>query len=552
MDDLLKDGIVKTEMLNEKSSFYLVSYYWGKGKKNKGSIRGLTYDEQVDRIIEDCRKAKVNYYFVRYPSLEQGVPYQDALGLKPKFIQKALDEFPEHKCIFVDTDLRLLRYPHLFDIDADVWFLNWNELHYECYNPLQLELPGGVMGFANTENARVLLNILTKALNVRYAEDKTFSGVITRNFLNQYCRCVWLPENYMYMFSGHEYEPGKGYTKIVSYREELKGTRYRKRDIVMAHEDFETGALEDIFKEKIGRSRWPPNVDRQMGEKLRCYNIKFEMYLDWGLTADQQRHLEVDAELRRKGGLIRTKVVPKIKEFVFPTKKIKLMTDTKRNSFVVISMVDVKTDKAVIERFNEMCKKHELDVVVYMVEDLSKTSKALLIHRALTEVSRPVLYIDINKVMRRVPEYTNTKNMDFMMYNLNADYLVSKCYDPRILKTMNGDVMYFADNKFTKDFLLIWAKHTKKKHLAILQHKSLEYAFNISNAINKLRCYWLPSASGSKQQGYDDYNKARVLTRSLEQCGVKPARSAKSEPYYVHKYGSRGKRGINKYGRRFL
>jgi hypothetical protein len=549
-EETIVDGIVQTEMLNEKSSFYLVSYYWGKGRKNKGSIRGLTYDQQVDRLINDCRKAKVNYYFVRYPSLEQGVPYQDALGLKPKFIQYALDQFPDHKCIFVDTDLRLLRYPHLFEVDADCWFLNWNELHYDCYNPLQLELPGAVLGFANTHNARQLLKILTKSLNVRYAEDKTFSGVITRNFLNQYCRCVWLPENYMYMFSGHEYEPGKGYTKIVSYREELSNSRYSFKDIVIAHEDFETGALDDVFKEKVGRSRWPPNVDRQMGEKLRCYDIKFETYTDWGLTNEQQRQVRVDAELRRKGGLIRTKTVPKKEDFDFP-RMVKKTVVKGASPFVVVSMVDNETDPKRIHKFEEMLRSHNLDVVVYKVDDVSKTSKALLLYKAMRSLARPVLYMDIKAVMRRVPEYLMTKNMDFMMYNLNADFGMSKCYDPRILKAMNDDVMYFADNRITREFLLIWAKHTRKKHLASLQHKSLEYAFNVSNALNKLRCYWLPSARGERL-GYDDYTKARVLTRSLEQCGLKPARSGKSEPYYSHRYGSRGKRGVNKHGHKFL
>jgi len=549
-EETIVDGIVQTEMLNEKSSFYLVSYYWGKGRKNKGSIRGLTYDQQVDRLINDCRKAKVNYYFVRYPSLEQGVPYQDALGLKPKFIQYALDQFPDHKCIFVDTDLRLLRYPHLFEVDADCWFLNWNELHYDCYNPLQLELPGAVLGFANTHNARQLLKILTKSLNVRYAEDKTFSGVITRNFLNQYCRCVWLPENYMYMFSGHEYEPGKGYTKIVSYREELSNSRYSFKDIVIAHEDFETGALDDVFKEKVGRSRWPPNVDRQMGEKLRCYDIKFETYTDWGLTNEQQRQVRVDAELRRKGGLIRTKTVPKKEDFDFP-RMVKKTVVKGTSPFVVVSMVDNETDPKRIHKFEEMLRSHNLDVVVYKVDDVSKTSKALLLYKAMRSLARPVLYMDIKAVMRRVPEYLMTKNMDFMMYNLNADFGMSKCYDPRILKAMNDDVMYFADNRITREFLLIWAKHTRKKHLASLQHKSLEYAFNVSNALNKLRCYWLPSARGERL-GYDDYTKARVLTRSLEQCGLKPARSGKSEPYYSHRYGSRGKRGVNKHGHKFL
>lgn len=566
-EDFLVDGIVQSEILNDKSTFVLCSYYWGKGKVNKGSIRKLTYDQQVDRIIADCKKNKVNYYFVRYPILEQGSNYQEALGLKPQFIKKCLNEFPKYKCIFVDTDLRVLRYPHLFDIDADCWFVNWNELDYDCYNPLQLELPGAILGFANTHSARTMLDILIKFLNVRYAEDKTFSGIISRNFINTFLRCVWLPENYLYLFEGHEYEPGKGYTHLASYKEEFKDHRYKISDIVFAHEDFETGALEDIYKEKVGRSRWPPNVDRQLGEKLRCYHIKFDTYIDWGLTREQQKQLQVDAKLRETSKLVKVKKIPKLSNFTVPKIQLKNTLQTKSNTddFQIVSLIDKNTDKDIITEFITRCKVYNLGCKIYKVDDLSKTNKALVLYKILKSSAKSIVYVDINAQIKKKPEMFYVKNMDFMMYNLNNDFTNSNCYDPRILKTMNENCIFLKKNLIVMQFLLIWAKYNTKSFIKQnIQNKSLEYAFNISNALNKMRCYWISKNynNGSiisykdkkvvEKNEYADLKKPKILRRALEQCGKKPPRSAQSKSYAVHHYGSRGKRGINKYGKSFL
>lgn len=568
MENLLTEGIVQSEILNEKSTFILCSYYWGKGRVNKGSIKKLTYDQQVDRIINDCRKAKVNYYFVRYPSLEQSGKYQEALGLKPFFIKKALDEFPQYKCIFVDTDLRLLRYPHLFDMDADCWFLNWNELHYDCYNPLQLELPGAILGFANTHNARTLLDILTKNLNVRYAEDKTFSGIISRNFLNIYLRCVWLPENYLYLFQKHVYEPGKGYTHLASYKEEFTNNRYKSSDIVFAHEDFETGALEDVYKEKVGRSRWPPNVDRQLGQKLRCYNMKFHTYLNWGMTADQQKQLAVDTKMRQRSSIVSVKRVKSEIEYNFPRIMKKSIKSTD-SPFDIVTIIDKQTNKNKIEEFKNNCDKFEIGYKIYKVDDLLKTNKALVLYKILKKSEKAIVYMDIDLQLRKRPDMFYIKNMDLMMTNLNAEFMKSNCYDPRILKTVNENLIYLNKNQIVMQFLLIWADYNKKDFIKNnLQNKSLEYAFNVSNAVNKMRCYWLSEKydNGSiikykesnknkfnKHEYKEDIKKVKVLTKSLEQCGIKPARSPYSQqPYAKHHYGSKGKRGINRYGKQFI
>lgn len=159
--NLLNDPNKKiySEILNEMSKFILAGYFWGANRVNENSIYKLTYQQQVDRLISHCHKYKTNYYFVYYPIFEMKKMYIEALSLKSQFILNTLEEFPHLKVINIDTDFSLQAYPHIFDVDADCFFINWY-FKNNCDNPYQLELPGGVLGFANTHNAKTTLNIL--------------------------------------------------------------------------------------------------------------------------------------------------------------------------------------------------------------------------------------------------------------------------------------------------------------------------------------------------------------------------------------------------------
>jgi hypothetical protein len=78
----LDNPIEQTEILNRESTFILTGYFWGKDTVNKNSVRGLTYGQQVDRLIGECRKHQVNYYFAEYPVFKARNIYQIGLGLK--------------------------------------------------------------------------------------------------------------------------------------------------------------------------------------------------------------------------------------------------------------------------------------------------------------------------------------------------------------------------------------------------------------------------------------------------------------------------------------
>jgi hypothetical protein len=563
----LENPIEKTEILNEDSTFILTGYFWGKDTVNKNSVRGLTYGQQVERLIEQCKKYNVNYYFAEYPVFKVRNIYQIGLGLKGEFISKCLERFPKYKVINIDTDLSLQQYPVLFDMDVDCFFLNWNEIESKCYNPFQVELPGGILGFANTHNAKTMLKILNGYMinHLYLAEDKSFSGIITRHFMNTYVRCLWLPLNYMYMFSAHKYDPKIGkYTHVASIEEELESADYKKDDLVLIHEDFETGELDDVFEHRIGKvNRWPPNVYRQLGEKLRCIKIKFKNYIDFNTTAAQYQHLKVDAEWRQSEGLIRNVQIKKFDPFDIKEKDICYSTLTENGtSPIIISLKHRDTTSEAIARFVDSCKKFGLECIVY---DQSKklVDKPVFFQAILKKYKRNIAFIDIHTYIKQDPKLFGVRNMDFMTINAdNTSIDGNICSDMRVLKTVNDNLYFFAYNDVVLQFLDIWAEHNKR---LTNQHKGLEHAFNISMAINKLRCFWLPSTylvggvlKYDPDFTYSFFNNTylskqiRHLTRSIQQCGLKPALQD-GEPKRTHHFGSlHGSIYHNRYGKQFL
>jgi hypothetical protein len=564
----LKNGIAKTEILNINSRFIVCSYFWGRDNRSKNSIKGMTYGQQADRLVENCKNLGLNYNVVEFPIFAEKKIYQTALGLKGEFIMNCLNDFPDYNVIFLDADLQILRYPHLFEIDADCFFLNWNEYEYKCYNPYQVELPGGILGFANNHAAKTMLSILNDYMinHLNLAEDKSFSGIITRHFMNTYLRCIWLPYNYMYMFQNHKYDPTIGkYTKVVTLEEDLENEDYRLNDIVVIHEDFETGMLDDVFSERVGKkSRWPPNVYRQLGEKLRCEKVTYRNYVDFNLTNEQRREYRVDFKLRENAKVYTNVKLRKIKDDLkVNIKHIDLESQT--DMALIVSIIDKKTDLEHISRFRKNCKQLNLNYVIYeSKKNAESVCKPSLFYKILRKYKKNICYIDIDYEIKKSPELLGVKNMDFMTINLNSTHIqgIQECSDMRILRMLNDNLYFFAHNDVCLQFLRIWCEFNENLKN---QHKNLEYAFNISLAINKMRCYWLPKEylmgpilHFSKEATFKFFNNRytnnifKKLTRSLAQCGIKSPLKY-GEPLKEHFYGSKHSTTYhNRYGKRFI
>jgi hypothetical protein len=563
---LLDNPIETSEMLNSDSKFILVSYFWGKNNINKNSTKKLTYGQQAERLIQNCKKHNVNYYIAEFPVFEKKGSYQIALGLKGHFISKCVEKF-DKTIAFVDSDLQLLKYPSIFDIDADCFFLNWNEYQLNCYNPYQLELPGGILGFGNTFGAKALLKILNEFMmkHLHLAEDKSFSGVITRHFMNTYLRTVWLPANYLYLNTSHKYDPSIGeYTYLATLREDLKVQGdYQEKDIVFLHEDFETGELDDVFKDRVSKNRWPPDLYKKLGEKLKCEKIVYNNYTDFNLTKAQAKHFEADFKMKEKEGIIKNLTIPKLQNLNERLVKSFADTNISNDGPIIVSLFDNETSEEVVMKFVNNCTNFHLNYLVYHTKNITKINKPILFHKLLVKYKRNICYLDINYKIKKEPTLFKVKDMDFMTVNLdNTSVDGYLCSDLRILRTVNDNLYFFAYNNVTLQFLRIWASFNKNLKF---QHKNLEFAFNKSIAINKMRCYWLPNdyilgptLSFHKDLTFSFFNnvysdsKFRQLTKSLQLCGIKPPLKD-GEPVRAHYYGSvHGSIYHNRYGKRFL
>ena len=550
---------------NEKSNFVICGYYWGENNINKNSIKKLTYGQQIQRLINQCKQLNVNYYFARYDDFTK-ILYQEAISLKPLFVKKCFRDIPGKTIALFDTDLQLLQYPHLFDIDADCFFLNWSDYKTTCYNPFLLEASGGVMGFGNTHCGKVLLDILIDSVisNLQYAEDKVFSKIFTKNLLNVYTRCVWLPMSYLYMFEYHEYIPGKGYTKIVDLKTDLSlsGDKYHKeKDIVIIHEDFETGALDDVYKQKVSKNRVPSDYDKALGKKLRCppFDFKFNFYYNYGLNNKQYNQLIPGLKYKIKYDIMtKPSRIEKIRNYLCK-KDFKIISSHIKydTNFIIATEHSEHTIK-----FIESCYKLKINyVIVESVNTKKNVNKALVCYYMLQKFNtKNIVYMDSSVKIKKYPTLFDNTDFDFMTFNKNdTSTLFKKCIDPRVLDTINDKVFVFSNTKISKQFLSLWNMYNTKSSL---QHKNLEYIFNKSISVNKLRCLWLPKTylKGSilklddKDIYQEDYSPESIksVRQNIVQCGIRKSLKNGFE-IKEHYHSSRNIKKIStKYKKKFV
>jgi hypothetical protein len=375
------------------------------------------------------------------------------------------------------------------------------------------------------------------------------------------------------MFYAHEYDPVlHKYTHIASYKEELQDTGYKKSDVIIVHEDFETGALDDVFEERVTKDRWPKNVYKFLGEKLRCTKpTLYKYYTNFNTSKKAQRHMQVDLDEMYSKLYMVKKITKKEDVKVIKHNLTSDYSNALRYNFVVVSLIDSDTDISIVDSFLSSCDALGLNYMIYRSKKAaSKVDKSVLVNMALNkteENSLAVVYMDIRTKLKTFPNLFTVKNMDFMTINLNQTKLEDsgKCTDPRVLRTINDNLYYFANNNVTRQFLSIW--HDYNKTLSH-QHKNLEYAFNVSIAINKMRCYWVPKEyifgpvlkfatehkSSFLNNKYSNKNqKIKKHTKQVQQCGLKPPLNEDGEALKTHHSGSRYKSGFRDlYSKQFL
>jgi hypothetical protein len=167
---------MKPHILNPASNFVVVTYWWGRGNINKNTqipcpenykegdkiIKApITYDKMIEGWTENMKKHNCNYLAQEYPAFAVKGGYQNGVNFKPEFIKEALKACHPRSIVYIDGDMFINRYPHIFDMkDVDYMARGWNseprdnyDVKQPCFDPYVFETSGGIQFFGQTPNA---------------------------------------------------------------------------------------------------------------------------------------------------------------------------------------------------------------------------------------------------------------------------------------------------------------------------------------------------------------------------------------------------------------
>lgn len=244
--DIINSKKLKPVIVNKRSNFVVITYWWGRGRDNKNlqfpcpdNVKKNTvltkqpqrFETMIETWKKVCKRANCNYLVQEYPEFAQPGMYQMAINAKPLFIRKALDTCGERSVVYIDGDMTINTYPAIFDIhNVDFMARGWNidprsSSAYRkgeyCYDNFVFETSGGIMFFANTPQARYILNkwhvLTSKYVNEGKADDRVLSMAFSIYNLFLTCNVIELPIEYLWLttfyeprFGGHILEKDHG------------------------------------------------------------------------------------------------------------------------------------------------------------------------------------------------------------------------------------------------------------------------------------------------------------------------------------------------------
>lgn len=548
------------EIVNEKSTFVICGYFWGKNNVNKNNKDGLTYGQLADRLIHYCKKNKTNYFLAEIPSFAKPGGYQQAINFKPSFILETLPIIYPRKAAVMDTDMTVLKYPSLFDMDYDFMGFNWlyqphqvfPELDMSCFDPYVLHTSGGMLVFNQTTPSIKLLkawkDITDK--NPGKAEDRLLSIPFNKNFMITEMRCLWIPLTYFYIpyfFQMEDvFEINRKFRTAFKHikdfnKEHTFGDFFDiklKKDVYIHHPE-ELTSEEQAALQGAASDRVPKEFYVETGRKLKCLNGEKglvnipELYCD---TKSDVKAFSFDNKLINLYGF--AKLDNKKLSIKCKGKYSVLVKSIKDNNNLLVVFSDIPD-------IPDIVLKSELYIgnISYVLVDRKGCNKSYLIHSLIKKYKKNVLFLedqvgDMKNIIDNVMCQMNDmpESYDFACINTNEDPLgfkrySKKCYDPRSLSVLTTDVLFFGNNKFGLNLLKLWNNehHNKKKES---DRYSLSKAYNKHMYAIYSRSKWLDGLRLGFRRLNDkvnvyDYFKQCAERRPLKETGD-------IDPYNVH------------------
>lgn len=172
----------------------------------------IKFETMIENWEEQCRKNGCNYLAVEYNEFVGPDNYQLAINAKPKFIQKVLELCNGKNVLYIDGDMTIRQYPGIFDMQnidfmARGWYVDPRSSYKMeesiMYDPYSFETSGGIMFFANTKQAKKLIqlwiNTAEKEINAGKADDRVLSLVFNTKAVMTWVRIIQLPVEYLWL-----------------------------------------------------------------------------------------------------------------------------------------------------------------------------------------------------------------------------------------------------------------------------------------------------------------------------------------------------------------
>tara|TARA_Y100000389_G_scaffold146531_1_gene145243 strand:+ start:7150 stop:8880 length:1731 start_codon:yes stop_codon:yes gene_type:complete len=296
MYETLKNIINNTELtptiINKDSDFVIITYWWGRGNKNKNTQKPcpdevepgqkldnepIQFEEMIENWVKSCKKMKCNYLAQEYPEFAVKGGYQMAINAKPLFIKKALQSCKGRAVVYIDGDMTVNSYPHIFNMkNIDFMARGWNidprgNKHYLsktksiCFDPYIFETSGGIMYFADSIPSNNLLDLWAKASHKKMfegkADDRILSMLITSMRLDLKMNIMQLPIEYLWLTDNYSPENVKD--------RYLNKSHYNKKDIVFEHPACLTSE-EKALELGAANDRQPKFYDKLLENVIEC------------------------------------------------------------------------------------------------------------------------------------------------------------------------------------------------------------------------------------------------------------------------------------------
>ena len=472
-------------IINDKSRFVVITYWWGRGNLNQNTarpcksdeyqendgktVRPITFEAMIKRWENSCINNKCNYMAVEYPEFARKGQYQNAINQKPSFIKEALKACYPRAVVYIDGDMLIKRYPRLFDIqNIDYMARHWQidagvqgrqsvGKTEKCYDPYVFETSGGTMYFNNTPKSQELLHMWNEKSKIHRgkADDRIISLYFNMKKMLLSMAIIFLPTEYLWL--------------SMSYDKGFGPKAWKRSHVYITHPECLTG--EDIASDQgAATNRYPKNYGRIVDDHIDCARQKTILY-EYIYFPNKQYRTTMKHYMDWLQNTKHVTVVPYDKKYGKYTKNSE--TNKKLMSSIKLNKSD---HKMVYVTVDENLNKPNIHVIKNKRNVLPIILKYLTSGKNVMYVPNDYSKKQMNAISKRVEKYP----VDFVARNDNTD---DEFYTDRYQLEMDVDYpMYFNHANATLQHLLIMCR----------QLKTIDTVFNTcADFICRIRCMWI-------------------------------------------------------------